>query len=107
MPLGKTVVTPAFTISAPGPFNPAAALPMKVAKIWELEFVEMAEITMDDPPLSEPGRPPAPARLPISNISQWVERFSMMAAVMCMRFLHKAPGLFAYQATIVRAERNY
>ena len=40
------------------------------------------------------------------NISQWVERFSMMAAVLCMRFPHKAPELFAYQATIVRTERN-
>ena len=30
-----------------------------------------------------------------------------MAAVIATRFPHKAPELFAYQATIVRAERNY
>ena len=63
--------------------------------------MEMADITMDDLPPSESGRPPAPARLPISNISQWVEWFSTMAAVICMRFPHKAPELFVYQATIV------
>ena len=30
-----------------------------------------------------------------------------MAAVICTRFPHKAPELLAYQAAIVRAERNY
>ena len=30
-----------------------------------------------------------------------------MAAVLCTRFPDKAPELWAYQATIVRAERNY
>ena len=67
----------------------------------------MADITTDDLPSNEPGRPPAPARLPVTNISQWVERFSLMAAVLCTRFPHKAPELLAYQAAIVRAERNY
>ena len=93
---------------APGPFNPTASLPAKLVKrILDLEFVEMADITTDETPPTEPGRPPAPARLPITNISQWVERFSLMAAVICSRFPHKAPELLAYQATIVRAERNY
>ena len=41
---------------------------------------------------------------PITNSSQWVERFSMMAAVMSTRFPHKEPELLAYQATIVKAE---
>lgn len=30
-----------------------------------------------------------------------------MAAVLCTRFPEKAPELRAYQATIIRAERNY
>ena len=54
-----------------------------------------------------PGRPPLPGRPPITDISQWVERFSSIAAVIATRFLHKAPELFAYQAVIIRAERKY
>ncbi len=78
-----------------------------VKRILDLEFVEMAEITTDaDLPLT-PGRPPAPARLPITEISQWLEKYSLMAAILTTRFPSKAPELFAYQATIVRAERNY
>ena len=66
-----------LAISATGPFNPAASLPLKVVKkILELEFVEMAEI-------------------------------SISAAILCTRFPEKVPELWAYQATIVRAERNY
>ena len=67
----------------------------------------MAEVTIEDDIPHTPGRPPVPARLPITDISQWIERFSLMAAVLCTRFPEKAPELFAYQAMIVRAERNY
>ena len=95
-------------VSAPGPFNPAASMPMKVVKrILDMEFVEMSEISIDDDTTQTPGRPPAPARLPVTEISQWVERYSLMAAVLTTRFQAKAPELLAYQATIVRAERNY
>ena len=31
----------------------------------------------------------------------------MLSAVICSRFPDKAPEMFAYQATTVRAERNY
>lgn len=54
-----------------------------------------------------PGRPPPPARLPITDISQWVERFSLMAEVLCYKFPDKLAELFAYQASIVCAECNY
>ena len=96
------------SLLANGPFNPAASLPQKVVKkILELEFVEMSEISVNDEPPQAPGRPPAPARPPVQEISQWIERFSLFAAVLCTRFPDKAPELWAYQATIVRAERNY
>ena len=99
---------PAVTAHALGPFNPAASLPTKLVKrILELDFVEMSEITGDLEPTQVPGRPPPPARLPITDISIWVERYSLMAATLAARFPEKAPELFAYQATIVRAERNY
>ena len=94
--------------NCPRAFNPAASLSPKVVKrILELEFVEMSEMTVDDNTPQTPGRPPAPARLPITDISQWLERYSLMAAVLATRFPEKAPELFAYQATIVWAERNY
>ena len=41
--------------------------------------------------------------LPITDISRWVEHYSVMAA----RFPEKAPELLAYQAQIVKAKRNY
>ena len=66
----------------------------------------MSELTANDAPPQVPGRAP-PARLPITDISHWVEKFSMMAAVICSRFPDKAPEMFAYLGTIVRAERNY
>ncbi len=92
----------------PGPFNPAASLAKKVTKrILDLEYVEMAEVTADTLPESVSGRPHPPSRPPITDISQWIERYSLMAALVAARFPHKAPELFAYQAMIVRAERNY
>jgi hypothetical protein len=95
-------------LSKPGPFNPAASLASKVLKrILDLDFVEMSEVTVDDMSPQVPGHPPPPARLPITDISQWIERYSLMAAVLCSKFPDKAGELFAYQASIVRAERNY
>ena len=100
--------TPTPALLAQGPYNPAAVLPTKVAKkILDLEFVEMAEISLDDPLVQTPGHPPLPARLPIQDISIWVEKYSVMAALIASHFPDKAPELFAYQASIVRAERNF
>ena len=50
---------------------------------------------------------PLQAGPPIQNISVWVEKFSVMAALLVSRFPQKAPELFAYQASIIRAERNF
>ena len=33
----------------------------------------------------------SPARLPITDISQWVERYSLMATTLALRFPEKAP----------------
>ena len=86
--------------------NSAAALLVRVFKwILDLEFVEMAELTIDDDLPQTPGHP-VPARPAITSISQWVERFSLMAVVLAIRFPDKSPEFFLYQATIVGAERN-
>ena len=60
----------------------------------------MNEISSDDPP-------PPPPQKPIQDISRWVEKFSVMAAVLATRYPEKAPELLAYQASIVKAERNF
>lgn len=91
-----------------GPFNTAATLLSKVVRrILDLEFVEMSEVCIDDDTSPTQGRPPAPARLPITDISRLLEHFALIADVLCSRFPHKTMELFAYQATIVRAKRNY
>ena len=87
------------SLSKPGPFNPAASLAPKVAKkILDLDFIEMSEVTLDMPPDPIPGRPPPPGRSLITELSQWIERYSVMAGLLCKRFPHKAPELFAYLA---------
>ncbi len=48
-----------------------------------MKFVEMSEITLDDPP---------PTGLPITDISVWVERF---CAILTQRFPVKAPEMLA------------
>ena len=103
----STAKTPAPLplLTQPGPFNPAAAISAKVVKkILDLDFIE---VTIDDILPQVLGRPLPPARLPITDISQWVERYSLMAAVLCSKFPDKAGELFAYQVSIVRADRNY
>ena len=67
----------------------------------------MSEVTIDDDVATGPGLPAVPARLPVTDISQWLERFSLMAAILTTRFTEKAPELFAYQHSIIRAEHNY
>ena len=90
------------------PFNPAACLSQKaVKKVLDLNFVEMAELSnLDDEIQSNSSRPPA-QRPPVTDVSLWIERYSLMMAILATCFPHKAPELFAYQATVVRAERNY
>ena len=46
-------------------------------------------------------------KAPVHDIGLWIECFSRMAAVLVSRYPDKAPELFAYQATIVRASRNF
>ena len=94
-------------ISAAGPFNPTASLlPKVVKKTLELELRwPKYQSAMTHPrPQTTHQHLPAP---PVQDISQWVEPFSIMAAILCTRFPEKAPKLWAYQVTIVRAGRNY
>ncbi len=98
-----------LSISTPGPYNPVAmVVPLKVAKrVLNLEFVEMAEITSEELHDGGAGKAGAVARPPVTGISLWLKRFSVYAAIQAKRIPDKAPELLMYQATIVRAERNY
>ena len=81
-------------------------MPVKVAKnILDLEFVEMSEISSGDPIPSAPGHPPP--RGPVKDISRWVEKFSIMAAILSTRYPEKAPEFWACMCSIVKAERKY
>ncbi len=73
--------------------------------MMHLEFVEMTEIVAEDVP--QGTRSAASSRPPITNISRWVEGFSVMAAILNLRYPEKATEFLVYQALIVRSERNY
>ena len=105
-PQGYAVPPPA--LSSLGPYNPVAVLPSKLAKrILELDFIEISEISLDDPPSQAPDQPPPPARAPVQDISVWMEKYSITVILLTSRFPEKAPELFTYLASIIQAERNF
>lgn len=109
-----THMTSRLSLNHTNQYNPAAALPPKLVKcILDLEFVEMAELSMDvwdkaTAPSEIPGVPRRPARrAPITNLNIWHECYGKMVAILCTRFPEKSPELWAYQSSIIRAARNY
>ncbi len=87
---------------AHGPYNPAVVIQMKIfKKILDLEFIDMVEIIANTD-IQLVGCFP-----PITTISQWRKKFSIMAANPGSNFPEKAPKLFAYQISIIRANKNY
>ena len=99
---------------AAGPYNPAAALPSELMKrILALEFVEMSELRVDiwpdDTSLQEGTSQSLrqPAKPPVNDIRIWLECYPHMAAVLATRFPEKAPELWAYQTTIIKAAHTY
>ena len=77
---------------------------MKVVKgILELDFVEMSEVTATANSPHVPSQPPPPPVRPaITDISQWAERFSLMAAIMTTRFPHKSLEFWAAHNVRIR-----
>ena len=77
-PGGPGAMAPSLaSLAQPCPFNPAVALSTKVTK--KILDLEMAEVSADA--TSEQVLGHSPGRPPIVEISQWVEWFSLMAAV--------------------------
>ena len=94
--------------------DPTAALPLKlVSCILNLEFVEMSELTTEvwhDETHSSPDGGGARRRTchpPVTDIMTWLEGFGRMAAILCTKYVGKAPEFWAYQSTILRAAQNY
>ena len=100
-------------LQAAGPYNPASTLPPKVVKrILALEFVEMSELRGDiwseDATASDHNVTPRRSAKPLVNsIRTWLECYARMASILTTRFPEKAPELWAYQSTILKAAHNY
>ena len=69
-----------------GSLQPSSLNTCEGHSILELEFVEMAELTIQDDPSCSAYWLPAPAHPPIKNVSQWIKRYSLTAALLCTRF---------------------
>ena len=100
------------------PVGPMAGIPARLARrILDLESIEMCNLLLNswqeetqqllvlDSLHLTPRR--MSRKAPVHDIGLWIECFSRMAAVLVSRYPDKAPELFAYQATIVRASRNF
>ena len=104
------VASPGQSLMSLGPFNLVASLPMKLVKrILDLEFIEMVELTVDawqeESSFDSQNVSRCPSwRAPITDISLWLECYSRVAAILVT---HKGPELWAYQASILKATRNY
>ena len=89
-----------------GPIQPSCLTVIQIKsskKILDLEFVEMAEVTVED--YRHPGTHRPQRGYPsLTYHSGWSH--SLMAATIAGRFPEKASELFAYQVTIIRAERT-
>jgi len=81
-PPGKEGTKGGNRLHSPGPFNTMASLPQRIVKkILNLEFLQMSEVTAGIDVSPSPSRPSAPARLPATDVSQWMERYSIMAGL--------------------------
>lgn len=100
------------------PISPIAGIPARlVRRILDLDFVEMCDLLPDSWQeetqhlLVLDSLQFAPRRLsrkaPVNDIGLWVECFLRMATVLVSQYPDKAPEMFCYQASIVRAARNF
>ena len=102
-----------------GEFNcsPSTGLPARLScQMVDLEFVEMSELLPDSwqentqqlVVFDTQFNPCSLSRkAPVQDISLWIECFSRMTAVLVTRYPDKGTELWAYQASIFQAARNY
>ena len=68
-----------------------------------------ADIWVDEPSAMEPNpiRRLNTSKPPVTDIQIWLECYEKIAGLLSMRYPDKAPELWAYQSTILRAAHNY
>uniref|UniRef100_A0A1X7ST85 Uncharacterized protein n=1 Tax=Amphimedon queenslandica TaxID=400682 RepID=A0A1X7ST85_AMPQE len=84
--------------------------PKTAEKILKGYFVDMIELLPDAWRYEDTAAQlpiPHPCRPPVTEITVWVECFSLMAGVIISRLSEKAQHMFQYLRTIVRASRNF
>lgn len=107
-------IVPSSSNQAPS-FDPVARLPARLVKrIFEFEFVEMADMlpdTWQEDSQTRTDTHPLSCRLvcraPIAEITLWLEGFARLALVLTSKHPTKAAEMWAYQSAIIRAARNY
>ena len=99
---------------AENPCPSHVALPPKlVQKILSLEFIEMAELVPEswgadvEPSLCCHQGRRLSRRGPVTDILLWLECYSSLVAALATRYPQHIGDFMAYQATIIKAHRNF
>lgn len=97
------------------PTSSAISLPPKLTKkILDLEFIDMLELIPDAWRFAEEEGSKCchqarrvPKRGPITDITLWIECYSVLVAILTTKYPTFAPEFMAYQRTIVHAQRSF
>ena len=108
-------VTPAGVSPAqlPSGMLGLATVPPKLKqRIVNREYVEMYDMLptswrVESEAAASSAKGKRPRREPIKDIQVWAECYSVYAAILTAAYPEKAPHLFAYMRTIVRASRQF
>ena len=90
-----------------------ATVPPKLRqRIVNREYVEMYDLLptswrVESEAAAASSKGKRPRREPIKDIQVWAECYSVYAAILSAAYPEKAPHLFAYMRTIVRASRQF
>ena len=85
-----------------------------VKKILDLEYIDMADLILDNWEVEEPeahccgsSQNKGPRRKSINNILVWLDCYTSLVAVLCSAHPHKINHFLAYQKTIINAHQSF
>ena len=101
--------------SYPQPTSPAISFPPKLTKkILDLEFIDMLELIPDAWRFADEVEYKCchqarrvPKCGPITDITLWIECYSILVAILITKYPTFAPEFMAYQCTIVHAQHSF